>query len=172
MTSLLCLHMLIHLNLGSVSTVYWFWASLQTGPASGQCIRIQDQGSSQKALWICSLFLRLFSVLYFGDRLGKGLRRHPFYHSFSKHLLSTIARLGVCPVLCLLIRSQNLTALSRPPRLECCRFSSVHGIGDLFHIDQPCLQPNPAFTSPAPCETLSTGPSSPIVPSASSLIFV
>lgn len=135
MTSLLRFHMLIHLNLGRGSTVYQFWASLQTGPSSGLCIPIQDQGSYQKALWICSLFLRLFSFLYFSDRLGKGLRRHPFYHSFSKHLLSAIARLGVCPVLCLLIRLQNLTALSRPSRLECCGLSSVHGVGDLFRID-------------------------------------
>ena len=164
MTSLLRFHMLIHLNLGRGSTVYQFWASLQTGPSSGLCIPIQDQGSSQKALWICSLFLWLFSFLYFSDRLGKGLRGicsgardhsvcHlcskattigtdlsnstflPFYHSFSKHLLSAIARLGVCPVLCLLIRLQNLTALSRPSRLECCGLSSVHGVGDLFRID-------------------------------------
>ena len=172
MTSVLCLYTLIHLSLGSGSTVYPYWASLQTGPASGLCIPIQDQGSFQKALWICSLFLWLFSFLYFSDRLGKGLRRHPFYHSFSKHVLSTIARLGVCPVLCLLIRSQNLTALNRPPGLECCRLSSVHGVGDLFCIDQHCSQSNPEFTASAPCETLSTGPSSPVVPSASSLIFV
>lgn len=56
---------------------------LHSDTISGLYIPLQAQESSQKALWGPGLFLSLSSSLYLSDRLGKGLGRHPSYHSWS-----------------------------------------------------------------------------------------